>query len=1161
MKKITLVIMIGILFAKMSSSQTELSNWALLPNIINFELSVPQVTPIPNAYNWIYNASNGAFDENSNLLFYLRDRAIYDAQGNFIDDLEADYIIGTIEYEISIVPVPEIENKYYIVYLTYGLPVGHHLYYSVIDCSNGNIQIEQNGVLLDTYYGSSGGIAVSALQSNNTRHLYCVASPAVNKYVINETGIFFDQEIYTGNVNSGDMDYETPNLELSFDESKLAWSSNVTSIINVISLNENGNFAELNLYTIPNTTGVAPQISGIEFSPDGTKIFASVWMADFSGTYELIDGEYPTSKIRVMDNYWAIGGLFAVNLQNSEVTQLTNDGAYHTSHLEIATDGYIYAVGNDGDNLGRLDPVTNSFVSNAVSVNVYSNNEVAFYLPFYSLPDQIDYKDVITRSTYETCAGAYDATTTVVGSFFGTAPYSFQWNDPAQQTTATATGLTQGEYTVVITDNFDNSRTVIVKVKTDPALFNYTSEMVITQNTNWDNVDYKINGYLELQNNSTLTINGNSNLQFSSKSGIIVYPGSQLIINGKLSISGLTACNNTFDGIIVKSGGNLFLHQSSKIVLSNDAIIEIAENSNFTIENNSSITGTSPNSVVAVYGTIIIGTNVNFTSANSINWEGLFVKNMVFDLPINSVNFENCNLSGESKSLDIRNSTFNNSTINYQKGNVTLYNTQCVATQFNTSFGGSKSASVEITDCSFRDYTGSRGAAIYIETYPLFKIENCTIENNNCDGINLYNSGTSFYQQRIVRDNTIRNNGSTGHNTGLKIYHSYVDVKNNFITENPYGLVCLRNSNVTLIGNDQASNETETQRIIYNTECQVFATDKSFPYEFRWNVIYSQTEPYVYNSRDESNTLDVRYNNWGESFSPETALYPAEFYIYEPIWYFNNETPETRDGELLFKSAQSEISQQNYSVAKNNLKQVVSQYSEADFAQTSLKELLVLEDISDNDYTNLINYFQTETNIQSNEDLLKLSEYLTNYCNLKLENFNEAVNFLEYEIENPEYYEDSVFAAIDLGYIFILTGDTSLFKSTFACSHTNLIPKSKIEFEASRTSFINKVLKMESNSSLTEESLNSEIAGLYSNYPNPFTDRTQIKYFLKNKADVTIKIFDITGKEIKSFVNNDQKAGTYYINYKPVNQTNAFYYYSLFVNGKLIDSKKMIMLK
>ncbi|MFK8006456.1 MAG: HYR domain-containing protein, partial [Saprospiraceae bacterium] len=58
--------------------------------------------------------------------------------------------------------------------------------------------------------------------------------------------------------------------------------------------------------------------------------------------------------------------------------------------------------------------------------------------------------DIIT-STDVSCNGGADGTATVYATG-GTTPYTYAWNDPAAQTTATATGLAAGAYMVVVTD-------------------------------------------------------------------------------------------------------------------------------------------------------------------------------------------------------------------------------------------------------------------------------------------------------------------------------------------------------------------------------------------------------------------------------------------------------------------------------------------------------------------------------------------------------------------------------------------------------------------------------------------------------------------------------------------------------------------------------------
>lgn len=86
---------------------------------------------------------------------------------------------------------------------------------------------------------------------------------------------------------------------------------------------------------------------------------------------------------------------------------------------------------------------------------------------------------------------------------------------------------------------------------------------------------------------------------------------------------------------------------------------------------------------------------------------------------------------------------------------------------------------------------------------------------------------------------------------------------------------------------------------------------------------------------------------------------------------------------------------------------------------------------------------------------------------------------------------------------------------------------------------------------------------LYQNYPNPFNSISKIKYqIMKAKNyDVTLKIFDITGKNISILVNKKQSSGTYEVNFDARNLSSGIYFYSLFIENEKIDTKKFILIK
>ncbi len=83
---------------------------------------------------------------------------------------------------------------------------------------------------------------------------------------------------------------------------------------------------------------------------------------------------------------------------------------------------------------------------------------------------------------------------------------------------------------------------------------------------------------------------------------------------------------------------------------------------------------------------------------------------------------------------------------------------------------------------------------------------------------------------------------------------------------------------------------------------------------------------------------------------------------------------------------------------------------------------------------------------------------------------------------------------------------------------------------------------------------------LKQNYPNPFNPSTQIKYSLKNDGFVTIKIYNLLGKEIATLINGYETSGEHTINFNAQNLTSGIYFYSINSN-EFNATKKMILLK
>ena len=83
---------------------------------------------------------------------------------------------------------------------------------------------------------------------------------------------------------------------------------------------------------------------------------------------------------------------------------------------------------------------------------------------------------------------------------------------------------------------------------------------------------------------------------------------------------------------------------------------------------------------------------------------------------------------------------------------------------------------------------------------------------------------------------------------------------------------------------------------------------------------------------------------------------------------------------------------------------------------------------------------------------------------------------------------------------------------------------------------------------------------LFQNYPNPFNPSTNIRYQVSNNGFVTLKIYDVLGKEISTLVNEKHVAGTYEVAFNATQYPSGVYFYKL-TTDRYTDTKKMILLK
>jgi len=83
---------------------------------------------------------------------------------------------------------------------------------------------------------------------------------------------------------------------------------------------------------------------------------------------------------------------------------------------------------------------------------------------------------------------------------------------------------------------------------------------------------------------------------------------------------------------------------------------------------------------------------------------------------------------------------------------------------------------------------------------------------------------------------------------------------------------------------------------------------------------------------------------------------------------------------------------------------------------------------------------------------------------------------------------------------------------------------------------------------------------LSQNYPNPFNPSTTIKFEVAKNSFVSIKIFDLLGREVKSLVNDNLNKGSYEINFNASELSSGVYFYKM-TGGDFSQIKRMMLLK
>ncbi len=594
--------------------------------------------------------------------------------------------------------------------------------------------------------------------------------------------------------------------------------------------------------------------------------------------------------------------------------------------------------------------------------------------------------------------------------------------------------------------------------------------------------------------------------------------------------------------IRVLKGANALL-QNCNVFIGDNVVVNIEAGASLTISN--------PN-------TISFGENIQFVGETSHDMQSFIIEDSSQEIVMNNGSFTNCNFEPKKTIVSLNNCSFLRSNFEGNKIDFSIRNS-------NFDFGFIKSSYYNCPDDSYGILENNIINNCGTNAIQLFSHRNIKIFNNNLSQNNtaifLYeNSDVSIYDNNILYNNN-----------GIRLYHCINtsvtganNISTNFssVSSQGKGIYAVQNCQWNLVGNESAP----YQQIRFNNNGNLHFINNSTPYPFKHNMVYSanhdvpflKIEDYDLQSRPG---YDVRYNYWGDDFNPNDDLVPLQFMNYNPVWDIssgNGGSYYTMQAEIAFNEALEFENQMYYVQAEMKYKEIITYYKETIFAELSLKRLYSLTGKYNHNFAALDIYLENNPDLQNNMVLKKVADYLSAFCKIKEEDYPEAIEYFESIIDNPQSFQDSIFAVIDAGYAYLLMESSQLKNNN---SQDAYLKEDKFEELVYTMMKINK-----SNTDGQDVSDSDNVLGFkLSVYPNPFNPTTTISFNNNLDKKVNITIYNIKGQKVKTVANNVFESGNNTVVWNGDdnvgNRVASGLYFVKIISGQMATTKKIILIK
>ncbi len=640
------------------------------------------------------------------------------------------------------------------------------------------------------------------------------------------------------------------------------------------------------------------------------------------------------------------------------------------------------------------------------------------------------------------------------------------------------------------------------------ANYSYTT---LTYNTTMPSGTWPTQGTVTVPSGITLTVNSGSTVQFPTGSG--------LTINGELTTDGgtFTHTSGTWNGITFNSAEGSSLSNDTISYASSPIVINTTDDitiSGCTLNNSTFYNGNSTTAAaIQVYGSTPYITNTKI-EGESGSWSGV---------------------------------------------------------RFQSSSGGS------LTNCTIENLGDGNGVIIQGGSNP--SISSNTITNNHYHNITVVDNGTA---QPDILSNTI--SYSTNYNgivfdnsTGVVRYNTVSNNYNAGIISTDYATI-----NAWAVTGDEGGNQ------VYDNYDGIFAGAGGTINFGQWrtltaicNGIYDNTR---YNAFSGTGCyVYASYNWWGAS-SPDTSKIKANgslTYDY-PL--------STSDGCPGGGSSASPITMETISSAnpgdslaansdvEQKLQNALEDNIDGNYSNALTLCRSVLNDNSASSYYKktigiLYQVYQATGDKSIADDLEKLASNngdLGTTASLLLSSIYESTGKIA-EAENIATSLKNANPNSDIGMRALIRLATlsaynpkfsSISKSAvneLATNYSNSVDKGLL---AALGGVVPAEVSKQNNQSEAEgnETKTDTLTFSLANYPNPFNPTTIIHYVLPKAGFVSLKIYDMLGREVKTLVSENKDKGVYNVTFNASNLASGVYIYQL-RSGNFVASKKLLLMK